>query len=242
MDLFAAVNTYTFGKLSCSFSDDASVFMTLPFTGNALCDATELKATEKKRTKKKTLIRPTCCEVCVTYKSKTMSDFPPPPIQEGLDDDSMSNDSPYDWNETEQEEEEPETLNSLDEDVNEEEKGEATSPTEWYIRSEVTESEDGGFTRNNSDIRCFTEEVKKIRKDTQGSNYESIASQMLELLDKDKFCHLFEDLRRMYEFIIRIHNKYSVKLNKDISDEVDRSTAQMMQSALRKYTEHFVTL
>jgi hypothetical protein len=46
----------------------------------------------------------------------------------------------------------------------------------------------------------------------------------------------------MYEFIIRIHNKYSVKLNKDISDEVDRSTAQMMESAFRKYTEPVVNV
>ncbi len=171
-----------------------------------------------------------------------MSDLPSSPIQEGVDDASVLEDPMYAPDETEQEEGAPETAMSFEEEVNEEEKVETPSPTEWNLRTEVTEAEIGGFTRNNTVMRRFSKEVKKIRDDTQGSNYESIASQMLKLLEKDKYCHLFEELRRMYEFIIHMHNKYSVKLNKDISDEVDRSTAQMMQSACRKYTEHFVNV
>ena len=169
-----------------------------------------------------------------------MSELSSSPFQDGVDDSSVLNDPTFEPDEIEQEEEEPETAMSFEEEVNEEEKVETPSPTEWKLRTEVTEAEIGGFRRSNTVLKRFSKEVNKIRDDTQGSNYESIASLMLKLLEKDEYCHLFEELRRMYEFIIHIHNKYSVKLNKDISDEVDCATSQMMESAFRKYTEHAV--
>jgi hypothetical protein len=169
-----------------------------------------------------------------------MSELSSSPIQEGVDDSSVLDDPTFEPDEIEQEEEEPETAMSFEEEVNEEEKVETSSPTEWKLRTEVTEAEIGRFRRSNTTLKLFSHHVNKIRDDTQGSNYELIASLMLKLLEKDAYCHLFEELRRMYEFIIHIHNKYSVKLNKDISDEVDCATSQMMESAFRKYTEHAV--
>ncbi len=62
-----------------------------------------------------------------------MSDLPSSPIQEGVDDASVLDDPTYDPNDTEMEDDEHETLMSFDEDVNEEEKVETSSPTEWYL-------------------------------------------------------------------------------------------------------------
>ncbi len=62
------------------------------------------------------------------------------------------------------------------------------------------------------------------------NNYQDIAKVTAELLTKSDFIMALEELSRVSEFIIHIHQVYSVKLYANSADEKDSSVGQNDQN------------
>jgi hypothetical protein len=164
----------------------------------------------------------------------------------------------------EEDEEEAEENEELEEDESEQEGDDELSGTESvkYLQtiaadedsiadpadvilkqiSDLPVSKIGRFKQDAVGLHTIVEQVQKIKKSTTFNNYQDIASATTELSMKSEFIASFEELLKVAEFIIQIHQVYSVKLNSKSTDENDSLLVETIRNAIRKYKNIFRTV